>query len=87
MLSKSVFFATYLLIANGAMGQTGQLEIKAPWARATPGQAQNGAVYLTIVSPTTDRLTAASSPVSKKAGAAHDVDGGRSHEDAPACRN
>ena len=67
MLSKSVFFITCLLVTNGAMGQTGQLEIRAPWARATPGQAQNGAAYLTIVSPTTDRLTGASSPVAKKA--------------------
>ena len=67
MLRKYVFFVTYLLIANGAIGQTGQLEIKAPWARATPSQAQNGAAYLTIISPTTDRLTAASSPVAKKA--------------------
>ena len=66
MLSKSICFLTCLLIANGAMGETGQLEIQAPWARATPGQAQNGAAYLTIVSPTTDRLTAASSPVAKK---------------------
>jgi copper(I)-binding protein len=66
MLSKSVFFVICLLIANGAVGQTGQLEIKAPWARATPGRAENGAAYLTIVSPTTDRLTAVSSPVAKK---------------------
>jgi hypothetical protein len=50
MLSKCVFFVICLLIANGAMGQTGQLEIKAPWARATPGRAENGAAYLTIVS-------------------------------------
>jgi copper(I)-binding protein len=67
MLSKSVFFLTCLLIANSTMGQTGQLEIKTPWARATPGHAENGAAYLTIVSPTADRLTAASSPVAKKA--------------------
>ena len=66
MLSKSVFFLTYLLITNSAVGQTGQLEIKTPWARATPGHAENGAAYLTIVSPTTDRLTAASPPVAKK---------------------
>jgi copper(I)-binding protein len=65
MLCKSVFFVACLLIANGAMGQTGQLEIKAPWARSTPGHAENGAAYLTIVSPTADRLTAASSPVAK----------------------
>jgi copper(I)-binding protein len=67
LLRRSVFFVTCLLIANSAVGQTGQLEIKAPWARATPGQAQNGAAYLTIVSPTTDRLTAVSSSVAKKA--------------------
>ena len=67
MLRKYLFFVTCLLIANGAIGQTGQLEIKAPWARATPGQAQNGVAYLTIISPTADRLTAASSPVAKKA--------------------
>ncbi len=65
MWSKSVFFITCLLIANGAAGQTGQLEIKTPWARATPGHAEKGAAYLTIVSPTIDRLTAASSPVAK----------------------
>ena len=67
LLRRSVFLVTCLLIPNSAVGQTGQLEIKAPWARATPRQAQNDAAYLTIVSPTTDRLTAASSPVAKKA--------------------
>ena len=67
MLLKSFFFLTCLLIANVAMGQRGQLEIKTPWARATPGHAENGAAYLTIVSPTADRLTVASSPVAKKA--------------------
>jgi copper(I)-binding protein len=67
MLLKSFFFLICLFIANGAMGQSGQLEIKTPWARATPGHAENGATYLTIVSPSADRLTAASSPVAKKA--------------------
>jgi copper(I)-binding protein len=66
MLSKSVFFVTCLLVVTSAMGQTGPLEIKTPWARATPGHAENGAAYLTIVSPTADRLVAASSPVAKK---------------------
>jgi len=66
MLSKSIFFVTCLLIAGGAMGQTGQLEVQTPWARATPGRAENGAAYLTIVSPTADRLIAVSSPVAKK---------------------
>jgi hypothetical protein len=80
LLRRSVFFVTCLLIASSAVGQTGQLEIKAPWARATPGQAQNGAAYLMIVSPTTDRLTAA--PGRKEGRAAHDVNGGRGYEDA-----
>jgi periplasmic copper chaperone A len=66
MLPKSIFFVTCLLIAGGAMGQTGQIEIKTPWARATPGHAENGTAYLTIVSPTADRLVAVSSPVAKK---------------------
>jgi len=66
MLFKSLLFLTCFLLADSALGQTGQIEIKASWARATPGHAEVGAAYLTIVSPTADRLTAASSPVAKK---------------------
>jgi hypothetical protein len=66
MLSKILFAATCLLVANGAIAQTGQIEIKAAWARATPGHAENGAAYLTIVSSMPDRLTGASSPVAKR---------------------
>ena len=40
-----------------------RIEIAQPWARATPGRAQNGAVYLTIRAPAGDRLVALSSPV------------------------
>ena len=36
MLSKCVSFVICLLIANGAMGQTGQLEIKAPGPAPLP---------------------------------------------------
>ena len=67
MLSKVLFAATCLLVVNGAAAQTGQIEIKDAWARATPGRAANGgAAYLTIVSTVPDRLTGASSPVAKK---------------------
>jgi len=66
MPSKRVLFVAFLLGVNVAVAQTGQLEIKAPWARATPGHAENGAAYLTIVSPTADRLTAVSSPIAQK---------------------
>ena len=30
MLSKSIWFVACLLVAHGAMGETGQLEIQAP---------------------------------------------------------
>ena len=64
--SGFIVLITCLLVANGATGQIGQLEVEAPWARATRGQARNSTVYLTIVSPTADRLTMISSPVAKK---------------------
>jgi copper(I)-binding protein len=45
----------------------GRIEIGQPWARATPGMAQIGAVYLTIRSPAADRLVSVSSPVAAAA--------------------
>lgn len=47
--------------------QTGGVEIKDAWARATPGGAENGAAYLTLMSPTGDRLTGVTSPAAAKA--------------------
>ncbi len=67
MLSKPLAFAACLLIAGAAMAQTGLVEVKDAWARATPGKAENGAAYLTIVSPGADRLVSLSTPVAKKA--------------------
>jgi copper(I)-binding protein len=68
MMSIRLFaFAAGLMIASGALAQTGQLEVSDAWARATPGKAENGAAYLTIRSPTADRLVSASSPAAKKA--------------------
>jgi len=67
MLSKPLAFAACLLIAGAAVAQTGQVELKDAWARATPGKAENGAAYLTIVSPGADRLVSVSTPVAKKA--------------------
>jgi periplasmic copper chaperone A len=43
--------------AQSPAASTGGVEIKDAWARATPGGAENGAAYLTLVSPTGDRLT------------------------------
>jgi copper(I)-binding protein len=56
-----------LLIAGAAVAQTGAVEVKDAWARATPGKAETGAAYLTIVSPAGDHLTAVSTPVAQKA--------------------
>jgi periplasmic copper chaperone A len=56
-----------LMIAAAAAAQTGPVEITDAWARATPGKAENGAAYLTIVSPVADRVTAVSTPVARKA--------------------
>jgi len=67
MSIKLIAFAVGLVIANSALAQPAQLEVNNPWARATPGKAENGAAYATIQSPTADRLVSASSPVAKKA--------------------
>ena len=55
------------LAAAGAAAQTGDLQVTNAWARATPGKAENGAAYLTIVSPVADRVIAASTPAAQKA--------------------
>jgi copper(I)-binding protein len=47
------------------LAQSSEPVVKDAWARATPGGAQTGAAYVTIVSRTDDRLTAVASPVAK----------------------
>ena len=59
--------AASLVVASAALAHNNQLEVSNAWARATPGKAENGAAYLTIQSPTADRLLSLSSPVAKKA--------------------
>ena len=67
MSFKLLAFVLGVVFASAALAQSGQLEVGNAWARATPGKAENGAAYLTIQSPTADRLVSASSPVAKKA--------------------
>ena len=67
MSFKFLALAAGLVVASAALAQTNQLEVSNAWARATPGKAENGAAYLTIQSPTADRLLSVSSPVAKKA--------------------
>ncbi len=64
---KLLAVAACFVVASTALAQTGQLEVSNAWARATPAKAENGVAYLTIRSPTPDRLVAVSSPVAKKA--------------------
>jgi periplasmic copper chaperone A len=68
MMFRTLAFIGCLLIAGTAIAQTGSVEVKDAWARATPGKAENGAAYLTIVSQGADSLVSVSSPVAKKAG-------------------
>jgi copper(I)-binding protein len=68
MSIKFLAFAAGLVLASAALAQNNQLEVSNAWARATPGKAETGAAYLTIQSPTADRLLSVSSPVAKKAG-------------------
>ena len=67
MSFKFLALAASLVVASAALAQTNQLEVSNAWARATPGKAENGAAYLTIQSPTPDRLLSVASPVAKKA--------------------
>src|SRR5207248_2151652 len=67
MVLKRLAIAGCLLISATALAQTGPVDIKDAWARATPGKAENGAAYLTILSPAADRLTEVSTPVANKA--------------------
>ena len=62
LLVAGVVFA-----AGAASAQSGQLDVDHAWARATPGKSDVGAAYVTIRSPTADRLIAASTPVAKEA--------------------
>jgi periplasmic copper chaperone A len=66
MSIKFLAFAVSLAVAGAALAQTNQLEVSNAWARATPGRAETGAAYVTIQSPTADRLLSVASPVAKK---------------------
>jgi copper(I)-binding protein len=67
MPMKFLAFVAGLVVAGAALAQPAQIEVNNAWARATPGNAENGAAYVTIQSPTADRLVSASSPIAKKA--------------------
>jgi periplasmic copper chaperone A len=67
MSKPLALFAALLLVAGAAAAQTGSVQVTDAWARATPGKAEIGAVYMTIQSPIADRLTGLSTPVASVA--------------------
>jgi|SRR5579864_8953556 len=63
-MSKTLaLFAVLLFVGATAAAQTGSVEVRDAWARATPGKAEIGAVYLTLESAVDDRLTGLSTPI------------------------
>ena len=46
--------------------QPAQLEVKNPWTRDTVGSVANAAIFMSITSPTEDRLVSASTPAARK---------------------
>jgi periplasmic copper chaperone A len=70
MRSKLLALCVFLLLAllaPATSAQTGGVEIRNAWARATPRAAQTAAVYATITAAADDRLTGASTPAAKQA--------------------
>jgi len=67
-MSKTfALFAVLLFVGRTATAQTGSVEVRDAWARATAGKAEIGAIYLTIESPVDDRLTGLSTPIASLA--------------------
>lgn len=59
-------FALFLSLPVAACQQAAPMALKDAWARDTVGGSANAAVYMTITSPTADRLLSASTPIAKK---------------------
>jgi periplasmic copper chaperone A len=67
LVAPAAGFGLWLVAVVAAMAQTADVQVTNAWARATPGGAQTAAAYVTILSPTADRLTAAATPAAQKA--------------------
>ena len=61
---SAMLLAASLLLPRVAGAQPpAPVEVEQAWARATPGAASEGALYLTLRAATADRLAAVSTPV------------------------
>lgn len=63
---KRLALALFLMAPLTSCGQAAPLEVKDVWARDTVGRSANAAVFMTIRSPTPDRLIAATTPAARK---------------------
>ena len=59
-------FALLLSLPVAACQQSAPLEVKQVWTRDTVGGTANAAIFMTIRSPSPDRLVSASTPVARK---------------------
>src|SRR5688572_24421155 len=66
MMLRGLAVALVLLLPVAACTQPAELEISEPWARASAGEADTAAVYMTITSPSDDRLIGASTPAAAR---------------------
>ena len=63
---KRLAFILFLIFPIISCAQPAPLEVKDAWTRDTVGGVANAAVFMTIRSPSADRLVAASTLVAKK---------------------
>jgi periplasmic copper chaperone A len=63
---KKVVLALVPLLLLAACGQPAEVEIDNPWTRDTVGRTGSAAVFMTITSPSVDRLVGASTPAAQK---------------------
>ena len=63
---RRLAIALFLSLPIAACTKPAPLVVKDAWTRDTVGSSANAAVFMTITSPTADRLVAASTPVAKK---------------------
>lgn len=60
---RGLTLTLFLLLPLAACERSAPLEIADAWARDTIGGTETAAVYMTITSPTADRLIGASTPI------------------------
>ena len=77
---KRLALALILLFPMLSCSRPAPLEVENAWARDTVGSTANAAVFMTISSPTPDRLIGASTPVAKKTDLMTMVGGGSAME-------